>query len=262
MNDKGRLQLRQGIIRSRLAELGGLDASDEGAAEIRTLSGEYSNNENRIVALAIVDDTPVEYATVDVQRVELFQRASVGDLVNDLVNGRSGTTGAMRELQADYGMGSNEIHVRQLTDNYAVTPAPGNVGQEQQAIIPYVFPDGVAAFMGIDMPTVGVGEAVFPILTSTLDVHTPAENNAAAETTGSFSGDVLSPGRLQAAFSYSREDRARFAGMDSSLRENLSMGLSDGLDRQIIRNDPNGLLHGTVLDNHNVSTVPTLRPLP
>ena len=40
--------------------------------------------------------------------------------------------------------------------------------------------------------------------------------------------------------------------MDESLRENLSMGLADGLDRQIIVGT-NGLLTGTNLSNNNVS---------
>ena len=62
------------------------------------------------------------------------------------------------------------------------------------------------------MPTVPVGEHVFPVLTTNADVGTPAENAAQAETTGAFSADVLSPSRLQASFFfYSREDRARFS---------------------------------------------------
>ena len=65
---------------------------------------------------------------------------------------------------------------------------------------------------------------------------------------------MLSPSRIQASFFYSREDRARFAGMDESLRMNLSEGLADGLDNQII-NGTNGLLNGTILANHNRTTV-------
>ena len=84
------------------------------------------------------------------------------------------------------------------------------------------------------MPTVPVGQAVFPVLTKELDVRTPAENADAEETTGTFSADVLSPARIQAAFFYSREDRAKFAGMDAALRENLTEGLSAGLDKQIL----------------------------
>ena len=103
------------------------------------------------------------------------------------------------------------------------------------------------------MPTVGVGESVFPVLTKELDVHTPAENAAAAETTGTFSATVLSPSRLQASFFYSREDRARFAGMDAALRENLSEGLSDGLDKEVL-SGTNGLFSGTNLSNNAQTT--------
>ena len=103
------------------------------------------------------------------------------------------------------------------------------------------------------VPTVASGEAVFPVLTSALTVGTPAENAAQAETTGAFSAEVLSPGRLQASFFYSREDRARFSGMDAALRENLSDGLADGLDDQIV-SGTNGLLTGTVLANHTVTS--------
>ena len=116
-------------------------------------------------------------------------------------------------------------------------------------IVPYIFPMSASAFLGVDQPTVPTGEAVFPVLTSELSVGTPSENAEQGETTGAFSADVLSPSRIQASFFYSREDRARFAGMDSALRENLSMGLADGLDKQIIAGT-NGLLTGTNLANH------------
>ena len=106
------------------------------------------------------------------------------------------------------------------------------------------------------MPTVGVGEAVFPVLTTSADVNVPAENADSAETAGAFSAEVLSPSRLQASFRYSREDRARFSGMGEALRMNLSDALSDKLDQQVLNGDE-GLLNGTVLANHNVSTETT-----
>ena len=64
---------------------------------------------------------------------------------------------------------------------------------------------------------------------------------------------MLSPGRLQASFFYSREDRARFGGMDAALRENLSAGLSDGLDKAILSGS-NGLFTGTNLPNNAQTT--------
>ena len=261
MTDRQKLELRQSVIRGRLAELGTAEGTEDGKAEIDTLAVEYGSNEARIRAFMVSSDAPVETTTArkeGKERAELYAKASVGDLVYALVNGKSGVQGgAMAELQKEYGLADNEIHIRQLSpETYAVTPAPGDVGATQQPIVPYVFPQSCAAFLGVDMPTVGVGEVVYPVLTAELDVNTPAENADSDETTGSFSADVLSPSRIQAAFFYSREDRARFAGMDESLRENLSAGLADGLDKQII-SGTNGLLTGTNLPNHNVTVETT-----
>ena len=138
-----------------------------------------------------------------------------------------------------------------MLETRAVTPAPSDVGQNQSTIIPGVFPQSCAAFMGIDTPTVAVGEAIYPVLATNATVGTPAENAAQAETTGSFTADVLSPSRLQASFFYSREDRARFSGMDEALRMNLSEALADGLDQQILAGT-NGLASpAATLANHN-----------
>ena len=120
-------------------------------------------------------------------------------------------------------------------------------------MIPYVFPQSVAAFLGIPQPIVGTGDATFPVMTSELSVETPAENAGTTETSGAFSAELLAPKRLQASFFFSREDRARFAGMEESLRQNLSMGLMDGLDGEII-SGTNGLLGGTTLGSHNVTS--------
>ena len=75
------------------------------------------------------------------------------------------------------------------------------MAQNQSAILPGIFPQSSAAFLAVDTPTVAVGEAVYPVLTKNADVGTPAENATQAETTGSFSADVLSPSRLQASLS-------------------------------------------------------------
>ena len=184
----------------------------------------------------------------------LIGRANVGNIFEATLEHRS-TDGAEAELQAHYHLAANAIPLA-LLEVRAVTPAPGQVAQNQSTIIPGVFPQSCAAFMGVDMPTVPVGDAVYPVLTTNATVGTPAENAEQAETTGSFSADVLSPARLQAAFFYSREGRARFAGMDEALRMNLSDALSDGLDKQILTGTE-GLFTGTKLANHAASAVTT-----
>ena len=185
----------------------------------------------------------------------LIERCNVGVIFDSAVEKRSLSDGPERELQQHHGLGENQIPLA-LLETRAVSPAPGQVAQNQSEIIPYVFPQSCAAYLAVDMPSVATGDAVYPVLTSTLDVHTPAENASASETTGSFEASVLTPARIQASFFYSREDRARFSGMDSALRMNLSDGLSDGLDKQIIVGT-NGLLTGTNLPNNNVTAATT-----
>ena len=118
---------------------------------------------------------------------------------------------------------ANQVPLEML-ETRAVTPAPGEVQENQAAIEPYVFPGSVAEFLQIPRPTVDVGEAIYPTLTGETTVHSPAKNAAAGETTGEFTAEKLSPARLQASFFYSREDAASFASMGDSLRANLVRG--------------------------------------
>ena len=265
MTPTQRLEIRSGEIRQRLATIGAMEELDaETRSELESLKTEYADAEAKRTALTIASDTPVTH--IETRSAEgrefrgLVDKSNVGEIFDAALQKRS-VDGASAELQKHYGLEVNQVPLAMLVRDWpdddkmevrAATAAPSDVGQEQQSIVPYVFPQSAATFLGVDMPTVPVGEAVFPVLTKELDVRTPAENAEAAETTGTFSADVLSPSRIQASFFYSREDRARFAGMDAALRENLTEGLADGLDKQIL-NGTNGLFEGTNLANNNVT---------
>ena len=234
---------------------------DNGRSGNRGLRAELDTKSERLrtiepeIRAALTAEGVHEFETDSPEARELrhlADRANLGSIFDAALEHRQ-TDGAEQELQTHYGLSSNQVPLV-LLETRAVTPAPSDVGQNQATIIPGVFPQSCAGFMGVDMPTVGVGEAVYPVLTTNATVGTPAENADQAETTGAFSADVLSPSRLQASFFYSREDRARFAGMDASLRQNLNDALSDGLDKQIIAGT-NGLLTGTNLANNNVAAV-------
>ena len=188
----------------------------------------------------------------DRELAALTDRASAGRVFDSLLEHRA-TDGAERELQDHFRVASNQIPLAML-EVRGVTPAPANVGANQAAIVPGVFPMSAAAFLGVDMPRVPTGEAVYPVLSMNATVEALAENAPGTETTGSFSADALEPKRLQASFFYSREDRARFSGMDSALRMNLSDALSDALDKQVIVG-ASGLLTGANLADHNAGGV-------
>ena len=267
MTNTQKLTIRASEIRQRLNEIGGLEGdalTEEVRAEETKLQTEYRDTETKLRAAVAAGDTETRTSGTDTPEVrelrELTGRASAGDIFRAAMEHRA-TEGATRELQDHYDLGANQVPLIMLaeagrTEYRAVTPAPGDVGAQQAEIVPYVFPQACAAWLGIDMPTVGAGEAVYPVLTKKLTVNAPAENADADETTGSFSADVLGPARLQASFFYSREDRARFLGMDEALRMNLSDGLGDGLDGRIIAGT-NGLLTGANLANHNAAAETT-----
>ena len=233
------------------------DLTDEQRTQMGELTTGLQDLEVEARAAILAEGEPSITHTVvadgeDRELRSLIDRANVGEIFEAALEHRA-TDGPEAELQTHYRLSANSIPLA-LLETRAVTPAPGQVAQVQSTILPGVFPQSCAAFMGIDMPTVPVGDSVYPVLGTNADVHTPAENATAAETTGSFSADVLSPSRLQASFFYSREDRARFSGMDEALRSNLSDALSDGLDKQILAGTE-GLFTGSKLANHNVTAV-------
>ena len=255
------VQKSQSLIRSRVLELRGLEEAKltpEVRTERDTLDRKFAAGEEEYRhALSDVEAEEIKALAggdaEDRERRELVDRSDLSRIFGAVTGHRAINGGREAEMQAEYKLESNQIPLAMLrTEHRAVTAAPGQVDQVQNEIAPYVFPQSVAAFLGIDMPTVGTGDSVYPVLSKKLDVRTPAEHASADETTGSFSASHLSPSRIQASFFYSREDRARFAGMDESLRQNLAAGLADGLDAQVIAGT-NGLLAG--LGNHNTNTV-------
>ena len=179
----------------------------------------------------------------------------MGELFGNVIEHRA-ASGGIAEVQTERGLGANALPTELLMEKRVVTAAPTDVGQNQAQIEGFVFPQSVAAFLGIPSPVLGVGDATFPVLTSDPAAGTPAENAAQAETNGAFSADVLSPARIQASFFWSREDASRMAGMGDALRVALQDGLGDKLDSEIMEGT-NGLLTGTNLSNNNRNAAST-----
>ena len=120
-----------------------------------------------------------------------------------------------------------------------------------------MFPSSVAAFLGINGQSVGVGEAAFAVVSTSASPGAPAEGADQAHSTGAFESAALVPARLQASLFFSVEDAARIQGLSDALRMNLSDALADELDDQILTNSTNGLFSGSNLDDHDASAVGT-----
>ena len=246
MTPTQRIQIRMSETREKINELVAAQSAED-ISRRDTLSAEHKAQEAELRA-AIEAEGAAHTSTETREWADLNNRFDLGEMFTNVMEHRV-STGPIGEVQKERGIAANAIPTEILMEKRAVTPAPGDVGQTQSQITGYVFPQSVAAFLGIPSPIVPVGDATFPVLTSNPAAGVPAENAAQSETTGAFSADVLSPGRIQASFFWSREDAGRMAGMGDALQEALQGGIADKLDQQII-NGTNGLLNGTILANH------------
>ena len=193
---------------------------------------------------------------------QLTERASVGDIYLAAIEKRQ-TSGEVAELQKHYGLGAHQIPLEMLRINRSVeeraaATVPASIGDASQAeVVAPVFASGDGAFLGIERPTVPVGDAAYPVLSTRPTVAGPFSNSSdAAQTDATFVANTLAPERLQASYSYRRSDAARFAGLDASLRLALNGGLQEALDDQAI-SGTDGLLTGSNLGNNNVTATTT-----
>ena len=274
MTTTQKIALRLSEVRTRLNEVSGLEGdafTPEIRAESEKLQGEYKDLETRHRAAIVSDGEPVETRKADTgegrEMRELVSKANISGIFGAALSGAQ-ATGAEAELQKELRLDGNSVPLALLrrhddgegvehrTTGVTPVPAAGSIGASQSEIIPAVFPEGAVAFLGIPQPTVPVGERVYTVLSTSAAPGTPAKGAEQGHSAAAFTAAVLSPGRIQASLFFAREDRARLAGLDESLRSNLSESLGDELDQQVLTGT-NGLLTGTVLANNAASAADT-----
>ena len=243
-----KIQLRMSETREKINGI--LDIREDDAAKLaerRRLIDQLTAQE--VELRAAIEAEGAGHTTPETREwADVSSRFDLGEMFTNVMEHRA-SSGAIAEVQRERGLGANDIPTEMLMEQRAVTPAPADTGRTQTEITGFVFPQSVAAFLAIPSPIVPVGDATFPVLTSDPSAGVPAENASQSETTGAFTADVLTPGRIQASFFWSREDANRFMGMGDALREALQGGIADKLDKEIIQGT-NGLLTGNILSNN------------
>ena len=245
--------LRLSECREKLNDLNAItEPTDAQKTEETALLGQLKTTETEYrEALTAEAD---EHATVPVDaearaRLQLVGRCNVGRILTAYVEHRS-VDGAESELQQDRGLAANQIPLdllRAPVEHRAVTTGPTNVGTSEQPAIMPVFAAGVGAFIFADRPTVDAGTVAVPVLDQRPVVGGPhTDSTAVDETDGSFSSELLTPGRCQASYFYRRVDAARFSSLDMALRQALNSGLEEKLDLDLV----GALMRGTTLANH------------
>ncbi len=264
-----KIEEAQSELRSRVLEIRALPAdkiTPELEAERDTLDKKYGEGEEKFRAsLKSLRDEQEAGTVVDTEALELRQleaRSSMGDIAAGVLS-QHACEGASRELQQHHHLKPNQVPLALMRSpmveerSSGVTPGPSDSGADQRPIIAAVFPQSVAAFLGINGQSVGVGEAAFAVVSTSASPGAPGEGADQAHSTAAFESASLVPSRLQASLFFTVEDAARIQGLSDALRMNLSEALSDELDDQILTNTSNGLFSGSNLDDHDASAVGT-----
>ena len=252
--------LKLSEIRESLNDLNAIaDPSDAQKTEERDLLASRKKTETEYREALQTEDDARTTQTPDAETREyreVLGRVNVGRVLTAVVEHRT-VDGAEAEVQHHRGLASNQVPLDMLrlpVEHRAVTTGPTDVGTTEQPAIMPVFAAGVGAFIGASRPTVDAGTVAYPVLDQRPTVAGPfTDSTEVAETTGSFSSSLLTPGRCQASYFYKRVDAARFASLDMALRQALNGGLEEKLDKDLF----GVLLRGTNLANHAAGGVTT-----
>ncbi len=190
MTNVQKLTVRSSEIRSRLNEIIDVpdaELTDALRAESDKLTVEARDVDTKLRAAIVAEgDNPVVVAPTDDpesrERRELRSRSRLSRYVESALLGKA-PTGAEDEYAAAMGCPGmlpismlgptteerQSEHARRI-ETRAVTPAPADsdVPHTHAPIVPALFDQSIAPYLGIEMPTVGTGLASFPVLSTSV----------------------------------------------------------------------------------------------
>ena len=176
------------------------------------------------------------------ERVELRSRASVGKFLAAALRGRL-VDGAEAELQQAAGVDGipTEMWEQRRTEDRAITAAPATgTGVNLEPLIPQVFSPSIAARMMIDMPMVPSGTfSTARVVAGADPAAAVAKSAVVPEIASTWEVKTTTAHRIGGALRLTLEDIATVgsAGFEQTLRQHISLLISDELDDQMINGD-------------------------
>ena len=144
------------------------------AADFQSVLAGYTdrlgNIDTEIIAARWLEPEPVETRSLNdgegAEYRSMLAGANLG-LYFDALMGKGVLEGREAELQKHHGLPINQFPLDLLAEHRAISPAPTDTTQgNQAAIVQPVFADGATAFMQVRTPVVPVGDSIFPILST------------------------------------------------------------------------------------------------
>ena len=138
--------------------------------------------------------------------------------------------GDLEVRAAPGGGGGLETRADTVTPVDAAALADGS----QASILERIFTRSVASRLGVAMPSVPVGAAVYPIMLSGTTASMAADGTAVDAGAASFTGHSLEPVRLSAGYLFNMRQGYQLRNFEAVLRRDLGAVMSDAMDDQIV----------------------------
>ena len=200
------------------------------------------------------------------ERQKLTKDARVGDFVAGFLDGGP-VEGASAECRSAFGLTGYEIPLplfeprrgRQVAETRAATAAPSDTPTEASPVQPYIYSRGVAAFLGVDLVSVGSGAHTFPALTTGTPSGMKTKGSAADETAAVIAADAQTAKRCTGAFRVRYEDLAVFPEMEDALRRDIPNSLAQTVDKQLVNGSGSGGQLASLRSQLTAATAETTR---
>ena len=245
MTNTQKITLRLSEVRSRLNEISGLEGdvfTPEIRAESEKLTNEYGDLEVRHRA-AIVADGETETRKADDgegrEIRQLTRRASLGSYLASAAR-QVNVDGAEAELRAALNLDADQVPLDVLLPSEttasaehradAATNVAASIAENQSSIAGRIFAESSGAYLGIDRPTVGVGDSSYVALVSGAAADFRSDGVAKDADAATFTTKTVSPRRVTSRYLFGVESSVKLAGLEEALRSDLTATLSDKLD--------------------------------
>ena len=244
MTNTQKIALRLSEVRSRLNEIAGLEG-DAFTAEIRSegekLTAEYADLETRHRAAIIAGGEAETRKADDGEGRELRQltkRASLATYLSGAarevnVSGAEAELRAALDLDADQVpldclMSLNESGAEHRADS--ATNVTSSIAESQSSIAGRIFAESSGAYLGIERPTVPVGDSTYVALATGATADFRSAGVAKDADAATFTTKTVTPRRIQSRYLFGIESTVKLAGLEAALRADLTATLADKLD--------------------------------
>lgn len=248
MTRKQKIDLRLSEVRKRLNEIAGIegdDFTDEIRSELETLKTEYASLEERHQA-AIISEGEAETRAAagfkepdaeDRALAELRGKARIGAYMEAAIEQRAVTEGAELELNQALEIPGNRFPLELLAPVEERATTDADSATMQRTWLDRLFADTAAARLGVTMESVSPGVASYPVTTAGASAAQRGRADAAADAAWTVGVTEIKPSRNAVRAVFNETDAARLPGLEAALRRDLSMALSEGVDRAIFLGD-------------------------